>query len=90
LDEAPAQERAEPDASAEVTSLVDDGASDVEDELAADAVTEREEFASPEEAVLSVRDRVPAPPTTTTSTGSSKIGPTRVSARSGGGARPSG
>jgi hypothetical protein len=35
LDEALAQERAEPDANDEVTSLVDDCVSDVEDEPAA-------------------------------------------------------
>ena len=59
LDKALAQERAEPDANDEVVSLVDDGVRDVEDELAADAVTERDEFASPEEAALSVRESVP-------------------------------
>jgi hypothetical protein len=59
LDEALAQERAEPEATDEVVSLVDDGVSDVEEELAADAVVERDEFASPEEAALSVRDNVP-------------------------------
>ena len=59
MDETLAQERAEPETNDEVTSLVNDGISDVEDEFAADAVTERDEFASPEEAVLSVRDSVP-------------------------------
>ncbi len=59
LDEALAQERAEPEANDEVVSLVDDGVSDVEDELAADAVLEPDEFAAPEEAALSVRDGVP-------------------------------
>jgi hypothetical protein len=53
------RKRAEPDANDVVTSLVDDCVSDVEEGLAADAVTERDEFASPEEAVLSVRDNVP-------------------------------
>jgi hypothetical protein len=59
LDEALAQERAEPEAIDEVLSLVDDGVSDIEGELAGDAVVERDEFASPEEAALSVRDSVP-------------------------------
>jgi hypothetical protein len=59
LDEALAQERAEPEAIDEVLSLVDDGVSDVEDELAGDAVVERDEFASPEEAALSIRENVP-------------------------------
>jgi len=59
LDEALAQERAEPEATEEVVSLFDDGVPDVEDELAGDAVVERDEFASPEEAALSVRDSVP-------------------------------
>ena len=59
LDEALAQERAEPEADDEVVSLLDDGVSDVEDELAADAVTERDEFAAPEDAALSVRESVP-------------------------------
>ena len=59
LDEALAQERAEPEAIEEVVSLFDDGVPDVEDELTGDAVVERDEFATPEEAALSVRDSVP-------------------------------
>jgi len=40
-------------------SVVDEGASDDEEELVAEAVSERDEFASPEEAALSVRDSAP-------------------------------
>ena len=40
-------------------SVVDEGLSDDEDELVADAVIERDEFASPEEAAMSTRDDVP-------------------------------
>jgi hypothetical protein len=40
-------------------SVVDEGLSDDEDELVADAVIERDEFASPEEAALSIRDSAP-------------------------------
>jgi hypothetical protein len=59
LDEALAQERPDTEATDEVLSLVDDGVSDVEGELAGDAVVERDEFASPEEAALSIRENVP-------------------------------
>ena len=40
-------------------SVVDEGLSDDEDELVADAVTERDEFASPEEAAMSIRKTAP-------------------------------
>ncbi len=40
-------------------SVVDEGPSDDEDELVGDAVIERDEFASPEETAMSVRDSVP-------------------------------
>ena len=40
-------------------SLVDEGPSDDERQLIADAVIERDEFASPEEAALSVRETAP-------------------------------
>ena len=43
----------------EALSVVDEGLSDEEDELVGDAVTQRDEFASPEEAALSVRDSAP-------------------------------
>jgi hypothetical protein len=59
LEKALAQERPDTEATDEVLSIVDDGVSDVEDELAGDAVVERDEFASPEEAALSIRDSVP-------------------------------
>jgi hypothetical protein len=39
--------------------VVDEGVSDDEEELVGDAVRERDEFASPEEAALTVRDGVP-------------------------------
>jgi hypothetical protein len=40
-------------------SVVEEGPPDDEDELVGDAVVERDEFASPEEAALSVRDSAP-------------------------------
>jgi hypothetical protein len=43
----------------EALSVVDGGVSDDEDELVGDAVLERDEFVSPEEAALSVRDSAP-------------------------------
>lgn len=59
LDRALAEERPEPASIDEVVSVVDDGVSDLEEELAGDVVFERDEFASPEEAALSVRETVP-------------------------------
>jgi hypothetical protein len=59
LDERLAQERSERPSIDEVLSVVDEGVSDDEDELVGDAVLERDEFASPEEAALSVRDNAP-------------------------------
>jgi hypothetical protein len=59
LDEALAQERPDTEATDEVLALVDDGIPDVEGELAAESAEQRDEFASPEEAALSVRDSVP-------------------------------
>ena len=59
LDQHLAEERPDRPSTDEVVSIVDDGLSDDEDELVEDAVTERDEFASPEKAALSVRDRVP-------------------------------
>jgi hypothetical protein len=59
LDRALAEERPERAAIDEVVSVVDEGVPDLEDELAGDVVFERDEFASPEEAALSVRDTVP-------------------------------
>jgi len=62
LDEQLAEE--EPDrtggsSSDETLSLIDDGPLDDEDELVGDGAVERDEFASPEEAALTVRDRAP-------------------------------
>ncbi|MDP9343922.1 MAG: hypothetical protein M3Q23_17890 [Actinomycetota bacterium] len=59
LDQHLAEER--PDRPAVDTSLsvVDEGMSDDEDELVGEAVTERDEFASPEEAAVTVRERAP-------------------------------
>ena len=59
LDRALAEERPERPAIDEVLSVLDEGIPDVEVNLASDAVLERDEFAAPEEAALSVRDTVP-------------------------------
>jgi hypothetical protein len=59
LDERLAEERPDDPSTEVVVSVVDEGPSDDEEELIADAVTERDEFASPEEAALSVRDSAP-------------------------------
>jgi hypothetical protein len=59
LDERLAEERPERPSTDEALSVVDEGVSDEEDELVGDAVTQRDEFASPEEAAMSVRDDVP-------------------------------
>jgi hypothetical protein len=59
LDQRLAEERPERPSIDEALSVVDEGVSDDEDELVADAVLGRDEFASPEEAALSVRDNAP-------------------------------
>lgn len=59
LERALAEERPERAAIDEVVSVVDEGVLDLEEELVGDVVFERDEFASPEEAALSVRDTVP-------------------------------
>lgn len=59
LDQRLAEERPERPSIDEALSVVDEGLSDEEDELVGDAVTQRDEFASPEEAAMSVRDRAP-------------------------------
>ena len=59
LDKRLAEERPDQAPTDEVLSVVDEESSDDEAELVADAVTERDEFASPEEAALSVRDDAP-------------------------------
>lgn len=59
LDQRLAEERPDRPSTDEALSVVDEGLSDEEDELVGDAVTQRDEFASPEEAALSVRDSAP-------------------------------
>ncbi len=59
LDEALARERPESRIVDEVVGVEDDGAIDEEGQLVADGSVERDEFASPEESALSVRDDVP-------------------------------
>ena len=59
LDERLAEERPERPSTDEALSVVDEGVSDDESELVGDAVTQRDEFASPEEAAMSVRDEMP-------------------------------
>jgi hypothetical protein len=59
LDQRLAEERPDRQSIDGAVSVVDEGTSDDEDELVAEAVTGRDEFASPEEAALSVRDAAP-------------------------------
>ena len=59
LDERLDEERQDRPDVDEVLSVIDEGLPDDEDELVADAVVERDEFASPEEAAVTVRDRAP-------------------------------
>ena len=59
LDQLLAEERPDRPSTDETLSLIDDGLADDEDELVGDAAVERDEFASPEEAALTVRDRAP-------------------------------
>jgi hypothetical protein len=59
LDHRLARERPERPSTDEALSVVDEGLSDEEDELVGDAVTQRDEFASPEEAALSIREGAP-------------------------------
>jgi hypothetical protein len=59
LDQRLAEERSDRPSLDEALSVVDEGLSDDESELVGDAVTQRDEFASPEEAAMSVRDNVP-------------------------------
>ena len=59
LDQRLAEERPDRPSTDEAISVVDEGLADEEDELVGDAVNQRDEFASPEEAALSVRDSVP-------------------------------
>lgn len=59
LDQRLAEERPDRPSTDEALSVVDEGMSDEEGELVGDAVTQRDEFASPEEAAMSVRDSAP-------------------------------
>jgi hypothetical protein len=59
LDQRLAEERPDRPIVDETLSVVDEGVSDEEDELVGDAVTQRDEFASPEEAAMTVRDSAP-------------------------------
>ena len=59
LDRRLAEEQPEPPPIDESLSVVDEGVVDDESELVGEAVTQRDEFASPEEAAMSVRDDAP-------------------------------
>jgi hypothetical protein len=59
LDEALARERPDGPTTDEAVGIVDDGAVDEEDELVAEGSLEEDEFASPEESALTVRDEAP-------------------------------
>jgi hypothetical protein len=59
LDEALARERPDGRTTEETLGIVDDGVPDEEDELVAEGSVESDDFASPEEAALSVRDEAP-------------------------------
>jgi hypothetical protein len=59
LDRALARERPDAPATDETLEVVDDGPDDDEIELVGDAVRERDEFAAPEEAALTIRDEAP-------------------------------
>ena len=59
LDEALARERPDGRTIDESLAVLDDGAPDVEGELVAEGSIEPDDYASPEEAALSVRDEAP-------------------------------
>jgi hypothetical protein len=59
LDEALARERPDSRTTDEAVGLEDEGTPDEEDELVADDSVERDEFASPEESALSIRNEAP-------------------------------
>jgi hypothetical protein len=59
LDQRLAEERPERSPTDEVVSVVAENLSDEEKDLVGEAVLEQDEFASPEEAAVSVRDDVP-------------------------------
>jgi len=59
IDDELAQERPERAATEEAVGLEDDGDPDVEGQLASDDSIEEDEFVSPEEAALTIRDEAP-------------------------------
>ncbi len=59
LDQRLAEEQPERPPTDEALSVVDEGLSDEESELVGEAVTQQDDFASPEEAAMSVRDNAP-------------------------------
>jgi hypothetical protein len=59
LEQELAEERPEPPATDEAVGLEDDGLIDAEVQLVSDDSVEEDEFASPEEAALTIRDQVP-------------------------------
>jgi hypothetical protein len=59
LEEAIAEEQPEGPTTDEALGLEDEGVPDTEDELVAESSVEMDEFASPEESALSVRDEAP-------------------------------
>jgi hypothetical protein len=59
IDDALARERPEASVTDAAVVLEADGEPDVEDELVAEGFAEEDEFASPEDAAISVRDRAP-------------------------------
>jgi hypothetical protein len=59
LDEALARERPDGRTTDEALGIVDDGEPDLEGELVAEGSLERDDYASPEESALSVRDDAP-------------------------------
>jgi hypothetical protein len=59
IDDALARERPEAPVTDAVVGLEDGGVPDVEGELVAEGSFEEDEFASPEESAISIRDRMP-------------------------------
>ena len=59
IDDALARERPEGRTIDEVVALEDEGAPDVEGDLVADGALEKDDFASPEESALSIREAAP-------------------------------
>ena len=59
LEEELAQERPGRPPTDEAVGLVDDGIPDIEGQLVSDGTLEEDDFASPEEAALSIRDEAP-------------------------------